>query len=145
MKYILFFIFSLLLILPFQSALADHNVYIQSGNLAVGGYDTVAYFTQNRALKGNSKFKTTWHGAEWYFSSAENLEAFRASPEKYAPQYGGYCAFAVAHGQLAHGDPLQWHIENGKLYLNLNAGIKKQWLEKRAKFIPQADKNYPGL
>jgi YHS domain-containing protein len=139
----------LLAILTFFIAPAAHaEEPIYTGlfsNVAVGGYDTVSYFTVGKPVKGQSEFSTDWKGAKWNFSSAENLETFKANPEKYAPQYGGYCAWAVADGSLAKGSPKQWNIENGKLYLNINKKIKQQWLADKTNFIQTADQNFPSL
>lgn len=112
---------------------------------AVSGYDTVAYFTQAKAVKGLKKFSHEYKGEDWYFSSSEHLALFKQDPEKYAPQYGGYCAFAVAKNDTASSDPTQWTIEEGKLYLNYNADIKQQWLDNKLNFIEKADQNWPHV
>ncbi len=128
------------------AASAEAPVYTSAfSNTAVQGYDPVAYFKVGAPVKGSSEFTTEYNGAEWNFASQENLDAFVADPEAYAPQYGGYCAWAVAQGQTAKGDAQQWHIEDGKLYLNINGSIKKKWLADRATLIPQADENWPGV
>lgn len=114
-------------------------------NLAVSGYDAVSYFTMDKPVKGSSKYSTEHMGASWQFSSQENLDAFTVNPEKYAPQYGGYCAFAVANGATAKGDPLQWNVHEGKLYLNYNADISSQWRANKAAFILDANKNWPAV
>lgn len=115
-------------------------------NKAVSGYDTVAYFTQGQAVKGDSQWTTEYQGAQWLFSSAEHLAMFEAEPEKYAPQYGGYCAWAVSEkSDFAPSDPEQWAIVDGKLYLNYNADIKGRWDSARTLHIQQADQNWPGL
>ena len=115
------------------------------GNLAVEGYDTVAYFTESRAIKGDKDFELEWNGANWRFSSQENLELFRDSPEKYVPQYGGYCAWAASNNSIAGIDPEQFDIVEGKLYLNYNAKIHQQWLPEKEHRINLADKNWPEL
>lgn len=112
---------------------------------AVGGYDPVAYFTQGKPVEGKREFSTKWKGAEWRFATAANLEAFKADPEKYAPQYGGYCSWAVSQGYDASADPEQWSIVDGKLYLNYNADIQKKWSADKAALIKAADKNWPAL
>ncbi len=112
---------------------------------AVSGYDVVAYFTTGKPTKGNDKYKYKWKDAEWFFASEENMKKFTSEPEKYAPQYGGYCAWAVAQGYDASGDPLQWTILNDKLYLNYDASVQKKWEVSREKFIADADKNWPNL
>ncbi len=115
------------------------------GNLAVEGYDTVAYFAANKAIKGNAKFETEYQGANWRFSSAENLARFIAEPEKYAPQYGGYCAYAVAQNGTAGIEPEQFTIVEGKLYLNYNRKIQSRWSEDRDNYIMAADANWPSV
>ncbi len=127
-------------------ALAADPVYTGTfNNKAVGGYDTVAYHTQGKAVKGDKDFKTEYKGADWYFASQENLDLFLEDPEKYAPQYGGYCAWAAAHDTLAKGDPNQWHIVDGKLYLNYDKKINDQWFARNAELIPVADGAFPDL
>ncbi|MEM1148516.1 MAG: YHS domain-containing (seleno)protein [Pseudomonadota bacterium] len=114
-------------------------------NLALQGYDTVAYFTAGEPTKGSADFSTTYEGAEFHFSSQENLTLFLADPAKYAPQYGGYCAWAVAQDKTAKGDARRWAIVDGKLYLNYNKGIQKKWDADRAGFITSADANWPTV
>jgi YHS domain-containing protein len=113
--------------------------------LAVGGYDAVAYHTQNKPALGTDEFTHMWKGATWRFASKENLDAFVKEPEKYAPQYGGYCAFAVGHGSLASGDPKIWKIVNGKLYLNLNQSVQKSWERDIPGLTKRADANWPKV
>ncbi|MFM2587519.1 YHS domain-containing (seleno)protein [Vibrio sp. TBV020] len=115
-------------------------------NKAVSGYDTVAYFTEGKPVKGDSQWQTEYQGADWYFSSQDNLNKFKADPEAYAPQYGGYCAWAIsAKNDFASSDPKQWAIVDGKLYLNYNAEVKSWWDDDRNGHIVQADKNWPTL
>ncbi len=112
---------------------------------AAGGYDVIAYFTESQPVKGDKAFKTKYKGANWYFSSRENLDTFLGDPEKYAPQYGGYCAWAVSQGNTASGDPLQWTVHNGKLYLNYDRKINNRWRADIEKFIVDGDKNWPAV
>jgi len=112
---------------------------------AIKGYDTVAYFTENKAVKGSDKFTTKYNGATWLFSSQENLELFVASPEKYAPQYGGYCAYAVSQNGTASIKPELFTVHDDKLYLNYNKSINDKWNANREQFIKDADKNWPEL
>jgi len=114
-------------------------------NKAISGYDTVAYFTQNRPVKGKTKYSTEYKGARWLFSSAKNLARFKANPKKYAPQYGGYCAWAASQNYLYEASPKHWSIHNGKLYLNYNKSVKNSWLKNKSKHIVKADKNWPVL
>ena len=112
---------------------------------AIEGYDPVAYFTDGAPVEGKDEFEHEWMGATWYFASAENRDLFVADPEKYAPQYGGYCAYAVAQGGTASIDPEAWHIENGKLYLNLNKDIQAIWQQDVPGYIAKADGNWPSI
>ena len=114
-------------------------------NNAIRGYDAVAYFTIGQPTKGSKEFTYEWMGANWLFSSEEHLELFKAEPETYAPQYGGYCAWALAQNKLAPIDPKQWSIVNDKLYLNYNKKIQNKWLKDQAKFISDGDKNWPDI
>jgi len=115
------------------------------GDLAIEGYDAVAYFTENRAVKGDKDYELEWENANWRFSSAENLTAFRENPERYAPQYGGYCAWAVSNGDIAGIDPEQFSVVDNKLYLNYNLNIQKKWLDDRDRRIESADELWPTL
>jgi len=126
---------------------ADDEIYTSTfSSKAVSGYDTVSYFQGDGVpVKGSENFQTEWKGADWYFSSQANLDLFKASPNKYAPQYGGYCAWAAAHGTLAKGDPNIYLVENGKLYLNLNQSIADKWLPRRDELISTANQKYPAL
>lgn len=112
---------------------------------AIKGYDPVAYFSESKAVKGEKSFSYEWQGATWYFSSAENLAAFTGNPEKYAPQYGGYCAYAVSQGYTAGINPDAWRIVEDKLYLNYSSGVQRKWEANQAAFIEQADKNWPKV
>ena len=95
--------------------------------VAINGYDTVAYFTDKKAVKGSDANTFAWNGASWKFASKEHLDLFKASPEKYAPQYGGYCAYGVSQGYLVSIEPEQFTVLDGKLYLNYDASVQKKW------------------
>ena len=112
---------------------------------AIRGYDTVAYFTEGKPVEGDDKFSTEYNEATWLFSSQENLDLFKADPEKYAPQYGGYCAYAVSQNSTASIKPELFTIHDGKLYLNYNESINKKWVADKESFIVQADANWPAL
>lgn len=112
---------------------------------AIGGYDPVAYFTDHAAVLGSADHAFDWHGGHWLFASEEHRALFAASPARYAPAYGGYCAFAAADGRLVHVDPQAWHVEGGRLFLNYSLDIRRQWLADRAHFIEQADARWPEL
>ncbi|MEO1042475.1 MAG: YHS domain-containing (seleno)protein [Pseudomonadota bacterium] len=113
-------------------------------NTAVGGYDVVSFF-DGEGVEGSRDFETTYKGAEFRFSSAENLARFEADPDAYAPQYGGYCAWAVSQGSLAPGDPSTATIHHGKLYLNVNRSIQQRWDKDRDGFIASANGHWPGI
>ncbi len=113
--------------------------------IAIKGHDPVAYFTQSKPVEGSEKFQYSWMGATWHFSSAKNLEAFKADPESYAPQYGGYCAWAVAHGDTASIDPNAWKIVSGKLYLNYSPNIQRQWERDISGNIKSGNANWPKV
>ena len=112
---------------------------------AIKGYDTVAFFTENKPVKGNSKYEHTWKDTTWRFSSQKNLDLFKTNPEKYAPQYGGWCAYAVSQNTTASIEPEYFTIVNGKLYLNYDSNINTKWLANRDNFIVDADRNWPGV
>ena len=115
------------------------------GGVAIKGYDTVAYFTDHRPVKGSREFTHEWNGAVWQFASAEHRDQFARDPGKFAPQYGGYCAWAVAHNDTAGIDPSAWKIVDGKLYLNYDADIQKKWAADIPGHIKKADEYWPGL
>ena len=112
---------------------------------AVGGYDPVAYFEDGKPAKGSARFALTHEGATWRFASAANRDAFQAAPEKYAPRFGGYCAWAVSQGYTAKGDPRHWKIVDGRLYLNYSAGVQKQWAADIAGNIARGNANWPKV
>jgi|TARA_B110000967_G_scaffold116886_1_gene119592 YHS domain-containing protein len=113
--------------------------------IAIRGTDPVAYFDQMAPVVGSSDHSLMWKGAEWQFSSAENLKNFKANPMAYAPQYGGYCAFALSKGALATTDPDAWTIYEGKLYLNYSANVRKIWSQNIPGNIALADANWPTI
>jgi uncharacterized membrane protein len=112
--------------------------------IALGGNDAVSYFTGTPA-KGSDEFSTDWKGAKWKFVSAANRDAFTASPEKYAPQYGGYCAYAVSKGTTAPGDPNAWTVVDGKLYVNFSPAVKEKWSQNIPGNISLANGNWPKV
>jgi YHS domain-containing protein len=123
--------------------LAEINV--TAGSIAIKGYDPVAYFTDMKPVKGSPEFGYTWKGAKWRFSSAAHRDMFMAAPEKYAPRYGGYCAYAVSQGKIADIDPDAWTIYEGRLYLNLDKDVQKLWEKDKPGYIRKADENWPGV
>lgn len=142
-----FFAFSFVFASLFAvAATAKDPVYTaRFSNVAVEGYDPVAYFTDAKPVKGDKAFSTQYKGAEWRFSSAENLALFENDPTKYAPQYGGYCAWAVSQNYTARGNPKNWTIIDEKLYLNYNDEIQARWMKDVPGFIEAGDKNWPDV
>lgn len=112
---------------------------------AIKGYDTVAYFTAGKAVVGDEKYSTEYNQAIWLFASQEHLDLFLGAPEKYLPQYGGYCAYAVSQNTTASIKPDLFTIVDGKLYLNYSEKINQKWRADKGQYIPAADKNWPGL
>jgi YHS domain-containing protein len=115
------------------------------GSLAVDGYDAVAYFTAGKPVEGSKAFSHEWNGATWRFASAANRDLFAAEPAKYAPQYGGYCAWAVANGYTADADPEAWAVVDGKLYLNYDKKVQAKWQQDVPGHIVKANENWPKL
>jgi YHS domain-containing protein len=109
---------------------------------AIDGYDPVAYFQVGKALHGNESFTFPWHGLIWYFSTKENRDLFAAGPEKYAPQYDGYCAWAMTEARKAQTDPEVWKIVDGKLYLNCSKAAYEKWSRDIPGNIKKADVNW---
>jgi YHS domain-containing protein len=112
---------------------------------AVRGYDVVAYFTENTPVKGSRQNSLEYAGATWFFSNQANLEVFKANPAKYMPQYGGYCAYAVARNSTASIKPEYFTIHAGKLYLNYSKSVFKKWSKKKEQYISDADQKWPKL
>ncbi len=116
-----------------------------TGDGALRGYDPVAYFTAGKPMKGRDPYQFEWNGATFKFASAEHLALFESDPEKYAPQYGGYCAYAVAKGATASTVPEAWTVHDGKLYLNYSLSVRERWREDIPGHIAAADRNWPGV
>lgn len=112
---------------------------------AIDGFDPVAYHTEGKPVEGSGAFTHDWGGATWRFASAENRDLFATDPEKYAPAYGGYCAYGVSQGYLVDIDPDAWSIVEGKLYLNVNKDIQRTWEQDISGYVALADKKWPGL
>ncbi len=127
-----------------HSAWTADAVFNQSG-VAVNGYDVVAYHVEAEAIKGESSYSHNWNNVDWYFSNKANRDAFVISPERYAPQYGGFCAYAASKGSLAPTDPHAWTVYRDKLYLNYSSSVKDIWKRNIDKYIEQADLNWKWL
>ena len=132
-------------ILLSPGALAQKPQVFSDRNGAIRGYDPVAYFDRKGPVKGSKQFSHSWRGATWYFASAENRDNFVAEPERYAPRYGGYCAYAVAEGYTADIDPSAWSIVDGKLYLNYSLRIRERWNKDIPGYIRKSETNWPAV
>jgi len=113
--------------------------------VAVEGYDVVAYFEVGRPVKGWAQHKAMWNGAEWWFASGEARDKFLSEPMRFAPQFGGYCAWAVSNNYTAEIEPDAWKIVDGKLYLNYNKDVRTMWAREQEKRIAAGERNWPGL
>jgi YHS domain-containing protein len=129
------------------SAVADPDSLVPAVNAAEGiglkGYDPVAYFINRTPTQGKESYTSIWKGVTYRFASAENLAKFKADPEKYLPQYGGYCAYAMSLNRIADIDPSRWAIVDGKLYLNNGFVAEKLWSLNKNGNIVSADRNWP--
>ena len=128
-----------------NSAYALEPVYSSFIGGAIRGYDPVAYFTRGEPVKGSNDFSLEWQDAKWKFSSEENKALFIANPEKYTPQYGGYCAWAASQGYTASTDPNAWTIHNGRLYLNYSKSVQQTWSKDIPGNIRKGNTNWPQL
>jgi len=129
------------LILSACTSLASNPTFHDDSG-ALRGYDPVAYFTEQKPVKGSAQFTSNHNGATWYFSSAANKAMFDDNPEKYSPQYGGYCAYGMANGFVVSSDPAAFSLVDDKLYLNYSPGVRDTWLEDVPGNIDSADQNW---
>ncbi len=133
-----------LLLLSRGAQAAEPAIYAEDG-IAIDGTDAVAYFTESAPVPGNPAYAFDWMGATWRFMSAANRDAFAAEPQRYAPAYGGYCAFAVSRGSLASTVPHAWQIVDDRLFLNFSRRIHRRWQGELPNIIAQADGNWPSV
>ena len=134
----------LALLFPAFALAQKAEVNVQSG-AAIRGYDPVAYHRELQPVKGSQQFSHEWKGATWRFASAQNRDLFKANPERYAPQYGGYCAYGVAGGYTVGIDPAAWSVVDGKLYLNYSPGVQASWKSDIPGYIRKANANWPAV
>jgi YHS domain-containing protein len=131
-----------------KDMMMDHKmmkVNKDENGAAINGYDPVAYFTDNKSEMGKKEFSYKWMDADWYFANKNHKEMFEKNPDKYAPQYGGYCAYAVTEDVLSKTDPNVWHITDGKLYLCTNGNAGEKWKKDIKGNIKKADEMWPKL
>jgi len=126
-------------------ATAKELLNLDSGGVAIQGYDPVAFFTENRPVKGNSQFQSEYHGAKYYFTSADHKAAFGQEPAKYEPQFGGYCAYGASRGNRAPIKIEAWQIVNGRLLMQYDLDIKDEFNQDQQGNLQKADQNWPGL
>lgn len=140
----------LLVVLMLFSALstiatAKDLLNLNGNGVAIQGYDPVAFFTDNRPVKGNSQFQSDYRGAKYYFASAEHKEAFDKEPAKYEPQFGGYCAYGASQGHPAPIKIEAWQIVNGRLLMQYDLGVKDKFNKDQEGNLHKADQNWPGI
>jgi YHS domain-containing protein len=140
-----FLIIAALAFITAVQAQAQQSEIFAPGGKAIKGYDPVAFFKESKPVKGSDKFQYKWKDATWLFSTNENLEAFKADPEKYAPQYGGYCAYGTSQGHKAPTQTDTWTVLNDKLYFNYNDKVKELWTKDQANLIKAADEKWPEV
>ena len=116
-----------------------------ANGVAVQGYDVVAYHAQRQAVKGSRAFTHAWRGVNWQFASAENRDRFSSSPEAFAPEFGGFCAYGVSRGYAVDIDPQAFAVVDGRLYLNYSKGVQSTWNQDRAGYIEKARQNWPKV
>lgn len=136
-------LWALLLVLPL--AFAGKPAVFSTDGGAIRGYDPVAYFTIGAPTQGSAQFSATWQGATYHFANAANLATFEQNPVAYAPQYGGYCAYAVSKGYTAATVPEAWSIVDGKLYLNYSLSVQQRWRQDVPANIRAANDNWPAV
>ena len=129
-----------------SQALAEQApVFTGRGEFAINGYDAVAYHKQQKPVKGDSDFRVEWNGATWRFDSQENRDLFESDPERWAPAYGGYCAWAVSNNYTAKTDPDAWSIVDDRLYLNYSRSVRRTWGKDIPGNIARGDANWPKV
>jgi len=146
MKYLIYTFFACFCLTVSADAVAQKDAFYTSwrDNVAIGGYDTVSFFSGKPQL-GQAAFSHSYGGAEFRFSTRANLDLFKTNPEAFIPQYGGYCAWAVANDKLAKGSPKHWRVVDGKLYLNFNARIQRRWDRDIGGYIGKANRIWPAI
>ena len=125
-------------------ALGQTSFYAADG-IAIKGYDPVAYFSEGKPVEGLKEFSYSWQGTEWHFKNLANRDAFKAAPEKYAPQFGGYCAYGASQNHKSPTDPVAFTIVNQRLYLNYSPKVKELWMKDTTGYIVKARKNWTSL
>ena len=133
------------LVMPSFAGDSHKMLNVGPDGVAIKWYDTVAYFTENRPMKGSPEFVYSWREAKWYFAKAEHRDLFAADPVRYAPQFGGFCANGMSVGMVVAADPEAWTIVDGKLYIKFNEGARDRWRQDKAQKIERANKIWADL
>jgi YHS domain-containing protein len=133
------------LVFSVACSVAQVDYYSNADGLAINGYDPVAYFLENKPVRGAGHLKYSWQEVEWHFKDQANLEVFKSNPEKYAPQFGGYCAYGVSEDHKSPTEPAAFTIVDNKLYLNYSLKVKQLWLKDRDNHIVKAESNWENL
>lgn len=128
-----------------RPAFASEPEVFAPGGVAISGYDPVAYFTEGKPVPGQTDHALMWRGATWYFANAETMEAFEMDPVAYAPQYGGYCAYAMSKGAVASTVPEAFTVTGGRLYLTYSTEVRAIWSEDIAANVALADSHWPTV
>lgn len=124
---------------------AQKSEIFEEKGIALAGYDVVAFFQDGKAIKGSREFSTEWKKSLWYFNNDKNLKSFQADPERFVPQYGGYCAYGAAEGHKAATQADTWTIIDNKLYFNYNRKVKELWMKDTPGYIKSADRNWEKI
>ncbi len=123
----------------------ERPVYYTTEGVALAGYDAVSYFDGSTPIMGMPENSVMWKGARWHFTSQENRELFESNPRAFAPQFGGYCSYAMAMGVLKSSDPRAWKVVDGRLYLTHSIEIEEIWQQDQAEYIEMAEENWPAI
>lgn len=124
---------------------AQRSPVFAPGGKAIRGYDPVAFFNESKPVMGNDSLTVNWNDVTWKFSSEKNKEMFIAAPEKFAPQYGGYCAYGTSQGHKAPTQVETWSVVDGKLYFNYNKKVQESWNKDKESLIKKADSLWPEI
>ncbi len=138
-------IIAVLALFTIVQAKAQKSEIFAPGGKAIKGYDPVAFFKESKPVKGADSLSYSWKEATWLFSNRQNLKAFKADPDKYAPQYGGYCAYGLSQGHKAPTQTDTWTVVNDKLYFNYNSKTKELWTKDQPALIKTADEKWPEI
>lgn len=124
---------------------ANAGEFFERNGVAIDGFDPVAYFTEKKPTKGNQSFSSQYKESTFHFSNAANRDMFAANPEKFAPQYDGFCAYGVSQGAKVKIEGDLWAVVDGKLYLNYDEGVQATWVKDIPGYIKTADKKWPDV